>query len=210
MHAMINIRTLKLLFLILTVTAMQGSFAEAKEGKELFQKYCTSCHGTKGQGAKGPALKKEGLLVTVEQQYFINTMKYGRKTLGCPTFKNKLKRSEMEKLASYIKSWQKGELLDAPLHKVSPATSEKGEALFALCGGCHGLEGEGAMGPPLMDRGLLKSISDGDLRRTIMYGRPGTPMKGHLEGMGGLIVLSMNEIDTLIAYIRHKEKGLKR
>jgi len=66
------------------------------------------------------------------------------------------------------------------------------------------------MGPPLLDPGLLKSISDTVLRRTIMYGRPGTPMKGFLKGQGGLAFLSEEDIDDLIAYIRFRQEGIEK
>lgn len=63
------------------------------------------------------------------------------------------------------------------------------------------------MGPPLLDPGFLESISDTELRRTIMWGRPGTPMKGYLKGMGGLAELAPSEIDEIISYMRYRQKA---
>lgn len=179
-------------------------------GEDLFSRHCSACHGEKGVGGKGPALRKEGLLITADLAYFENTIRYGRPFSGCPSFENKLDELKRKEIASYIKGWQKGKMIDVPTHSVAPLDNKKGRDLFPICGGCHGLKGEGAMGPPLLDPGLLKSISDTVLRRTIMYGRPGTPMKGFLKGQKGLAFLSEEEVDDIIAYIRFRQAEIEK
>lgn len=199
---------LKILFFI--VLSLAPAAAEASsDNASLFLGHCASCHGADGNGAKAPALKKEGLLQTVGIGYFTRSMRFGRPLRGCPSFEGRLSDDEMRDISAYIKGWQKGSTLDAPDHDVIPAKTGKGEDLFSLCGGCHGLEGEGAMGPPLLDKGFLSSISDTELRRTIMWGRPGTPMKGYLKGMGGMTVLTEEEIDTVISYLRYRQMQMK-
>lgn len=180
----------------------------AAPAAELYGRYCSECHGEEGRGSKGPALNKDGLLRTVGLAYLINTITLGRTVLGCPSYGGTIPPEEIREIAVYIKGWQKGETLPAPERDVEPKKTASGEDLFTLCGGCHGLEGEGAMGPPLLDPGFLASISDTELRRTIMWGRPGTPMKGYLKGGGGLATLSEEEIDEIISYIRYRESGL--
>jgi cytochrome c oxidase cbb3-type subunit 3 len=175
-------------------------------GARLFEVHSAGCHGKGGEGRSAPALRKEGLLITVEQGYFSKSIKAGRKMRGCPTFKGIIPAEGIEEVASHIKSWQEGKTLEAPAHDVEAVYTEKGERHFALCGGCHGHEGEGAMGPPLLDPGFLESISDAELRRTIMHGRPGTPMKGYLKGKGGLAELSLPAIDGISSYMRHRQK----
>lgn len=179
------------------------------DGPSLYTANCSSCHGKGGEGGKGPMLRKEGLLRTVGTGYFIRSIRYGRPILGCPSFEGRLNDADMSAIASHIKSWQEGKDLEAPSGDVLPLYTKRGERLFTLCGGCHGLEGEGAMGPPLLDPGLLLSISDTELRRTIMWGRPGTPMKGYLKDMGGLAVLTPGEIDEIISYMRFRQKMKK-
>ena len=182
----------------------------ALDGNALYAANCASCHGRGGEGGKGPALRKEGLLRTVSHEYLTRTMTFGRPLLGCPSFKDKLSAGEMSGIAAHIKSWQEGEQISAPSHAVEPSYTERGEQHFMLCGGCHGTEGEGAMSPPLLDPGLLSSISDSELRAVISWGRPGTPMKGYLKGLGGLATLNPDEIDELISYIRYRQKNLKQ
>ncbi|MDT8317536.1 MAG: c-type cytochrome [bacterium] len=176
----------------------------ASEVEKLFKKHCASCHGENAEGAKASALRKEGLLITAEADFFIKSIKFGRPLSGCPSFDDKLSKAQIESLAKYIKGWQKGKLIEAPSHNVSAKNDSRGKELFAICGACHGLKIEGAMGPPLLDPGFLKSASDTMLRRTIMYGRPGTPMKGFLKGEGGF-PLSPEDIDSLISYIRYTQ-----
>jgi cytochrome c oxidase cbb3-type subunit 3 len=183
----------------------------AEDGARLFEAHCSGCHGPGGEGGRAPALRKTGLLITVEQGYFVKSIRRGREVRGCPSFKDKISPEGIETVASHIKSWQTEKTLDAPAYDVSAMYTEKGERLFSLCGGCHGLEGEGAMGPPLLDPGFLESISDTELRRTIMHGRPGTPMKGFLKGMGVFATLSIEDIDGIISYMRYRQatRGIK-
>lgn len=194
--------------IVIAVAFFFSAAAFAAQGEPLFKLYCSKCHGPVGAGGAAPALNKEGLLTTVEESYIFNTVKFGR-LLGCPSLDKKISEKKMRSIASYIKAWRKKPMLDAPGHRIEPGITERGRQNFALCGGCHGLEGEGAMGPALLDPGFLKSISDTELRRTIMHGRPGTPMKGYLKDKGGLSVMTPEEIDEVISYMRYRQKGLK-
>lgn len=194
------------------VTAFAGLYsgqASAQAGASLYSAYCASCHGKGGEGAIGPVLRSDGLLQTVDAGYIARTVKYGRPIRGCPSFRDQIKDEQAAKIAEFVKSWQAGKTLEAPAHTVEPKKTARGEDLFSLCGGCHGLEGEGAMGPPLLDPGFLASITDGELRRMIMWGRPGTPMKGYKKGMGGMASLTDEEIDELISYIRYMQRPVK-
>lgn len=173
-------------------------------GQDLYKKHCARCHGPDGEGGKAYALNKEGLLVTTDLDYFIDSIKYGRPLSGCPPHEEKLSEVEIRDIATFIKSWQRGEIIDAPDYKVIPQDNARGKELFPICGACHGLKTEGAMGPPLFDKGFLKSASDQVIRRTIMYGRPGTPMKGFIKGHGPF-PLSMKDIDNIISYMRYKQ-----
>lgn len=188
------------------IAVLFATVCMAGAGAQLYAENCAECHGASGEGALAPALNKQGLLTTVGEEYIMKTMVYGRPIRGCPSYSGLIPTSGMKQIAAYMKGWQKGPLLSAPSHKVEPKKTPRGVDLFTLCGGCHGLEGEGAMGPPLLDAGFLASSSDEDLRRTIMYGRPGTPMKGYIKGMGGLAELTVDEIDEIISYMRYRQK----
>ncbi len=202
-----DIRSILILLFSLILSQGSAALSIADEGKKLFAKQCAACHGDNGTGGSALALNKEGLLVTVDEEYLSNSIRFGRPLSGCPSFEKKISQNEIDSLVAFIKGWQKGENLTAPDYTVEPESSDRGKELFAICGACHGLKAEGAMGPPLLDPGLLRSISDGILRKTIMYGRPGTPMKGFTKGYG-LIPLPMEDIDVIISYMRYKQREL--
>ena len=58
------------------------------------------------------------------------------------------------------------------------AQVEKGKQMFAMCGGCHGQDGEGkvATAPRLNSGSYLGVVSNAFLTRTIVEGRAGTNM----------------------------------
>ncbi len=75
--------------------------------------------------------------------------------------------------------------------------ADQGATLYkAYCVGCHGLRGEGGVGPPLNASGHVPQMSDADLRRVIEEGRPDTPMPSWGR------ILTAEEIEALIRFLR--------
>jgi cytochrome c55X len=69
-----------------------------------------------------------------------------------------------------------GLVLAAPA--AEPSAQRQAELLHLLrqdCGSCHGLFLKGGLGPPLLPAALAP-LSDEMLTKTILHGRPGTPM----------------------------------
>ncbi len=182
----------------------------AADGRELYLKNCASCHGTEGEGGKGPALNKQGLLIMASEIYFARSIFYGRPTRGCPSRKD-LAKDEILSIAAFIKGWQKDKSVAVSDKKVQPFPSERGKEIFAVCVGCHDTDGAGAMGPSLIDPGFLASASDAFLRGTIMYGREGTPMLGFSKE-NSTPYLTEEDVDELISYMRYLgiEKNQKK
>jgi cytochrome c oxidase cbb3-type subunit III len=88
----------------------------------------------------------------------------------------------------------------------APGTAEqvaKGQTLFATCGGCHGMEGEGrvGMGPRLNSDSYLSIVSNDFLKTTITDGRAGTTMIPWGAAM------QEPDIDALVSYIRSWQKS---
>jgi cytochrome c oxidase cbb3-type subunit 3/ubiquinol-cytochrome c reductase cytochrome c subunit len=72
-----------------------------------------------------------------------------------------------------------------------------------LCAPCHGadLKGYAAdFAPSLINPTFLESASDDFLRRSIVFGRPGTSMAAYGKALGG--PLDDSEVDKLVAWIR--------
>jgi cbb3-type cytochrome c oxidase subunit III len=80
----------------------------------------------------------------------------------------------------------------------NPATIAKGKALFATCGACHGMQGEGrqGIGPRLNSETFLAAASDDLLVQTISQGRAGTTM------IPWGASFKAEDIQSIVAYIR--------
>lgn len=74
-------------------------------------------------------------------------------------------------------------------------------AIYAnQCASCHGLAGEGGVGPALNDRVVLKNTLDGVFYSVIRSGVPNTQMPAWSVEFGG--PLTDEDIRSLVAYIR--------
>lgn len=82
--------------------------------------------------------------------------------------------------------------------KNDSATVAKGQALFAACGACHGMQGEGrqGIGPRLNSKTFLAAASDDLLVQTISQGRAGTTM------IPWGTTYKKEDIQSIVAYIR--------
>jgi cytochrome c oxidase cbb3-type subunit III len=84
----------------------------------------------------------------------------------------------------------------APLAKVTPADLEGGASVYTMyCGRCHGLDGSGAMGPPLARPRLRRGVDEAAVIDILVNGIPGTAMMGAWS-------LSEREIVQVTAYVR--------
>src|SRR5512136_2339706 len=80
------------------------------------------------------------------------------------------------------------------------AAVNAGRALFATnCTTCHGQNGEGAVGPALNSRGLLKTTSGATLSSLIHTGVPGSVMPAWGQEYGG--PLTDEQVTQLVAFI---------
>lgn len=76
----------------------------------------------------------------------------------------------------------------------------EGNALYgANCASCHGVEGEGSIGPSLRTEELLESVSEGQLIGLVKTGVPGTGMPAWSQAYGG--PFTDEEVRHVITYI---------
>lgn len=84
--------------------------------------------------------------------------------------------------------------------------AREGEALFqSLCAVCHGPDAKGYKAdnaPSLVNPTFLESVTDAQLRRSIVDGRPGTSMAAYGTERGG--PLPPESVNQLIAWLRTK------
>jgi mono/diheme cytochrome c family protein len=81
---------------------------------------------------------------------------------------------------------------------------EQGSSIWELnCSACHGLNGEGGVGPALNSQQFLQSVSDEQMRGLISVGIPGTQMSAYSLDFGG--PLTTEQIKAVATYIRSWE-----
>lgn len=83
----------------------------ADEGRQLFERVCSGCHGPKGEGLDAPALNNAVLLAAATDTYFVETIARGRRGTGMVAFAEPapthptLTRAEIESIVTFIRSW---------------------------------------------------------------------------------------------------------
>ncbi len=85
---------------------------DVTEGARLFSAYCTGCHGEKGQGLEGPALRNKVLLSTATDAYLFETASRGRSGTSMSGFSEPstvhpaLTPADIESIVSFIRTWE--------------------------------------------------------------------------------------------------------
>lgn len=82
-------------------------------GEELFEKHCSECHGTHGEGIIAPALNNQEFLSAASNGYLLATITIGRKGTKMPSWGYEseeyplLGAKEREDITAFIRSWQR-------------------------------------------------------------------------------------------------------
>jgi mono/diheme cytochrome c family protein len=87
---------------------------------------------------------------------------------------------------------------------VLSSLEEEGEALWSLnCSSCHGLNGEGAVGPALNSQQFLQNATNQQIELLVSVGVPGSQMGAYSLDHGG--PLTTEQIKALALFIRSWE-----
>lgn len=83
--------------------------------------------------------------------------------------------------------------------------AEKGESLWSFnCASCHGLNGEGGIGPALNSQQFLQASSDEQTNLLVSVGVPGSQMGAYSLDYGG--PMTSEQIRAVTTYIRSWEE----
>ena len=191
------------------------------KGSQLYLIHCAACHGKNGEGGVGVPLNLQSFLSVAPEGYIRRSIFYGRLPRQMIPFGTFLKKEDIEAIAAYVRSWQLRDYAGIDQKRVAGSVS-RGKLFFdGMCSGCHGRDGLGGpqvggghvttamagyAGPALNNLGFLKSATDGYIKATMMQGRVGTPMGAYLKGKQGMVELTEEEINDIVAYIRTWEK----
>jgi mono/diheme cytochrome c family protein len=155
-------------------------------GSEVFVRYCSACHGKRGEGGirigrMGTALNNEDFLALASKQFIEGVVELGRNSHNkvMPAWgggAGKLDKNELDRVVEWVLSW------NAPPHstadlKAAGGLSDVGRGLYQrACSDCHGARSEGKIGPSLLSKELFQIASTRFLYDTVDRGRPGTAM----------------------------------
>lgn len=74
------------------------------QGKIIYDKYCVTCHGKNGEGITAPALANPMFLATASDVFLQYTITNGRDSTRMPSFKDSLKKKEIDAVTAFLRS----------------------------------------------------------------------------------------------------------
>lgn len=160
-----------------------------KVGQRLFLQECSMCHGSDARGSRGfPNLTDDDWLYGGSHDKIKETLTLGRQG-AMPAWLDSMGAKGIEEVVAYTLSLS-GRQVDQDL-------KDKGQARFAVCAACHGMDGKGnqALGAPnLTDNIWLYGGSKMAVTETLNYGRAGV-MPAFDERLG------QDKIHVVAAYV---------
>ncbi len=185
---------------------------DIKNGKDLYARICSQCHGINGQGTVGPALFNKNFLKTASDEFILETASKGRENTAMISWIENLQGmaqlspKELKDIISFIRT-QELVKTDVLYNNIVSGTVTRGYDLYnGMCGGCHGINGEGKHGPALNNQAFLSAATNGFLQATIAFGRNNTAMRSWAKGAQGYAELNEIDINDIISYIRNWQK----
>lgn len=179
-----------------------GKETAPTSGAVLYGRFCSSCHGSDGEGDTVPGIPTPSInnfdtLAVADDNYLRLIINNGRSNTQMPAWgpgAGGLTRSEIERVVDYIRSWEPegARLIDAKSGLGDPVM---GRAYYGLCANCHGQSGEGGIGNALNSETYLAAVSDRFMAENIINGRQGTAMASWKH-------LPAQAVSDLLAYIR--------
>jgi len=153
--------------------------AAIASGGELFREACSACHGTTGEGGRGPNLRTSRNVQRANDQELFESIAKGVPGSEMPPFP--LGDEKVWSLAAFVRS------LSAPAYdQKAPGDPQAGESLFGGeggCSGCHMIRGAGgSLGPDLSNIGMESNLAR--LRESLLE-----PNKETSEGFEKVVVM---------------------
>jgi ubiquinol-cytochrome c reductase cytochrome c subunit len=131
--------------------------AGAQDGGSIYEQNCQSCHGAQGEGGVGPSLQDQDSVEAVAQQVRVGGG-------GMPAFEGVLTDQQISEVATFVVEQIAGEEPPAPTTAPSPTGAPSptaspsppgelsGRQIYQQnCAQCHGVNGEGGIGPNIQD-----------------------------------------------------------
>ena len=159
------------------ITELAKNADALKIGASLYQNYCSQCHGSTAQGARGfPNLTDDEWLYGGDPAQIERSIVAGRTGVMPPLNAVFGSDEAIDEMVRYVQNMADGMDTSSPAHT----------KYMQLCVACHGPDGKGmqALGAPnLVDDVWLYGSSPTEIRKSIVEGRNGAmPANGDLIG----------------------------
>lgn len=193
-----------------TFNASKGTSLDV--GQDLFSKNCVVCHGEFGEGGINPT-RPNDIIAPISSSEFLKTrddftlraiISQGQPNFGMSPFGSSfggpLDDNQVDAIVAYVRSWESNPPVEVPPEVIATQPSLNATDIYKdLCAQCHGLKGEGGLGPSFSDPAFQSANTDQQIFDSITLGHKASAMIGWGE------VLSSEQIQQLVEYIR----GLK-
>lgn len=173
-----------------------------------YQKYCALCHGADRQGHvndHAPSLKSASLMESGFLYPVMYAMSYGRRGTPMAGFLDEVGGPMNEEEIFLLTQWLQEQGGHEPVKLSGQAVTGDitlGAKIYSEeCSDCHGVNGEGDIGPALGNPVMLSLTEDSFLRYAIVNGREGTDMPEFGD------YLEAKEIDAVTAFLRSRAGG---
>jgi mono/diheme cytochrome c family protein len=192
------------------IAAAEGTSVEV--GQELYSQSCASCHGEFGEGGPNPS-RAGDIIFPISTAEYLKTRddstiraiiaqgqpNYGMSPFGS-TFGGPLEDEDVDAVVAYIRSWEADPPVELPPEIVidveDTVALDTKQIYDQLCSQCHGLDGEGGLGPAFEDSQFQATRTDTQLINAINLGHDATSMIGWGD------VLSVDQIQQMVLHIR--------
>jgi len=190
-----------------TLESSKGTSLEV--GQDLFAKNCAFCHGDFGEGGPNPA-RQGDIIAPISTGEYLKTrddstlravIAQGQPNFGMSPFGSAfggpLGDEEIDALVAYLRSWEANPPVELPPEVPSVPLAFSGTEIYSeLCAQCHGPQGEGGVGPSLVDIKYTTDSAEAELFESINAGHAATAMIGWGE------ILTADQIQQLVDFIR--------
>ncbi len=161
-------------------------------GQKLFANGCAACHGSEGQGGRGPNLREQVFWHPIDDDTLFTAVKKG---VGGGMPAANLPDDQTWQVVAFVRSMTSPAIENPP-----PGDVKAGEDVFwakAKCGNCHAIRGKGsAFGPDLTNVAAMRPALD--IRQSIV-----DPDANGAVGYHGVTVV-MNDGTTLKGVARNR------
>jgi cytochrome c oxidase cbb3-type subunit III len=173
--------------------------AKAPNGRQLYAKYCATCHGANGEGhitEHANALRSRSFLSTVTPYFLDHAIRFGRANTAMAGYSQSvggpLTDPEIQAIVKHVQQFANLRLTG----KVEGDATRGADVYKDYCARCHGPTGAGGSAPSLNDSLFLYTADARFLRYAIMEGRDDTAMPAFRH------VLTPEQINDVTAHIR--------